>query len=157
MNRGVDGLMTLHGTRDAHDTTEPQFGLNSITTPSSSQVNIDNDMLTPPVGGNMEAAEHVSSLERISTMLLEAGQNAAEQNPTFEEQLHAFEKEINCSPGFSKLNPDFPKLPSVTVPLLSHTTSPVNVSKEYPDFIGNKIGCEMDSLETIRAEEFQVG
>ena len=105
----------------------------------------------------MEAAKHVSSLERFSTMLLEDGQNAIEENLTFEEQLHAFDEEINYFPGFSKLNPDFSRLPSVTVPLFSHATSSVNVSKANPDIIRNEVGREMDSLETIWADEFQVG
>ena len=157
MYSGVAGSMTLHGTHIDHDTTEPQFRLNNITIPSTSQVNIDNDLLISLVRGNMEAAKHVSSLERISTMLLEDGQNATEENPSFEEQLHALDKEINCSLGFPKLNPEFSGLPSITDPLFSHATSSANVSKAYPDFIGNKIGREVDSLETIWADEFKVG
>ena len=90
-------------------------------------------------------------------MLLEDGQNAIEENSTFEEQLHALDEEINYFPGFSKFNPDFPRLPSVTVPLFSHATSSVNVSKANPDIIRNEVGREMDSLETIWADEFQVG
>ena len=157
MYSGVARSMTLHGTRIDHDTTEPQFRLNNITIPSTSQVNIDNDLLISPVKGNMEAAKHVFSLERISTMLLEDGQNAAEENPSFKEQLHALDKEINCSPGFPKLNPKFSRLPLVTDPLFSHATSSANVSKAYLDFIRNKMGREVDFLETIRADEFKVG
>ena len=36
MNRGVDGLMTLHGTHVVHGTTEPYFSLNNINTLSTS-------------------------------------------------------------------------------------------------------------------------
>ena len=90
-------------------------------------------------------------------MLLEDGQNAAEENPSFKEQLHALDKEINCSPGFPKLNPKFSRLPLVTDPLFSHATSSANVSKAYLDFIRNKMGREVDFLETIRADEFKVG
>ena len=54
------------------------------------------------------------------------------------------------------MNPEFSRLPSVTDPLFSHATSSANVSKAYLDFIGNKIGREVDSWETIRADEFKV-
>lgn len=80
-------------------------------------------------------------------MLLEDGTNTTEENSTFEEQLHELDKEINYSPGFSKLNPDFPGLPSVAIPMFSHATSSVNVSKPSvhvskpnSDFIGNEVG-----------------
>ena len=36
MNRGVDGLMTLHGTHVVHSTTKPYFSLNNINTLSTS-------------------------------------------------------------------------------------------------------------------------
>nr|POE55897.1 hypothetical protein CFP56_65338 [Quercus suber] len=157
MNCGMEGLMTIQGTRVVHGTPEPHFSLNNTTTSSASQVNADNDMMSPPVGGNMEVAENVSSLARISTMLLEDGSNATEENLNFEEQFRELDKEINYYPGSSKLNLDFPGLPSVAVPMFSHATSSVNVSKPNSDFIGNEVGREMDSLETTRADEFKVG
>lgn len=112
----------------------------------------------------MVAVENVSSMVRISTLLLEDGTNADEENPTFEEQLLELDKEINFSPESLNLNPDFPRLPSVAVPMFSHATSSVNVlktsvhvSKPNSVFIGNEVGHEMDSLEAIRADEFKVG
>ena len=113
--------------------------------------------MTPIVEGNMDAEEHVSSLVRISTMLLQDGKDAAKENPTFEEQLHELDKEINYSPVFSKLHLDFSELPSVPAPLFSHATLAVNVSKANLDLIRNEVRHEMDSLEAIQAEEFKVG
>ena len=67
-------------------------------------------MMNPPEGGSMEDAVNGSSLVRNSTMLLEDGTNAAEESLSFEEQLRAFDKEINYSLGSSKLKLDFPSL-----------------------------------------------
>ena len=50
MNHGMEGLMTIQGTRVVHGTPEPNFNLNNISTPSTSQVNTNNDMMTP-LGG----------------------------------------------------------------------------------------------------------
>ena len=157
MNFGMEGLMTIQGTRAVHDAPEPHFNLNNFTTPSSSQINSDDDMMNPYEGGSMEAMVNASSLARISTMLLEDGTHATEETLTFEEQLRELDKEINYSLGSSKLNPDFPGLPSVADPIFSHTTSSVDMStpsvhvtKQKLDFIGHEVGREMDSLEITR-------
>ena len=50
MNHGMEGLMTIQGTHVVHGTPEPNFNLNNISTPSTSQVNTNNDMMTP-LGG----------------------------------------------------------------------------------------------------------
>ena len=34
MNFGMEGLMTIQGTRAVHDAPEPHFNLNNFTTPS---------------------------------------------------------------------------------------------------------------------------
>ena len=81
MNRGVDGLMTLQESWVVHGILGPHQGLKNMTTLFAYQANVENDMMTPTVEGNMDAKEHVSSLVRISTMLLQDGKDTVEENP----------------------------------------------------------------------------
>nr|POE71243.1 hypothetical protein CFP56_75322 [Quercus suber] len=157
MIRGLEGLMTIQRTRDVHDAPKPTFTLNNFASPSASQINPDDDMLNPLEGGSMEATLIATSLLRMSTILLEDGEHAAEDTPTFEEQLYELDKEINYSPGSSKLNPVSPRLPSVADPNFSHASSlvdvstPVHVPEQITNLIRHKVGSEMDLLETTRA------
>ncbi|KAK9985096.1 hypothetical protein SO802_034621 [Lithocarpus litseifolius] len=106
--------------------------------------------------GDMDDDVYVSSSTKPSETV-QTVKDDARVVPNFEEQLKALDHAINSSPVLSNLKTDNLGVGSAAAPIFSQAKSCINVSKESQGLNKEAVSCDVDSLEAIRIEEFNVG
>jgi len=153
---GVAGVMVSSDARVSHGFLGLNQGFDNTITSSDSRATNENSLVPRCEDGIMDDDEYISSsMKQLET--LQAVKDDARVVLNLEEQLHILDHAINSFPVLSNLKIDKPSVVSATAPIFSHAKSCINVSKESQGLNNEKVKYDVDSLEAIRVEEFNVG